>query len=232
MSPSEPSDSGSLAAAREEAIEQLSTAFAHGEIGLDDFEQRVDAAYAATDDERLRSLMHGLEGAAATTALVRVETGETRHRRELVPAPPPGAQIVAARRPADALAVFGNLQRSGTWRLEDGTRAVAVFANVELDLRDVVLAPGITHLACRAVFGNIEITVPPDLAIECVGAGVLGSFSSVHRVPSEGASERAVLRIEGAAVFGNVEVHTLPRGMEPPQGPAREPAHHRLPGGR
>jgi hypothetical protein len=198
-------DDRTMSQAREEAIEQLSSAFAHDEIGMTEFEERVDAAYAATDGAGLEALVQGLE--TGTKALVRVQTGE-------MSAPRPAATATAAASAApNALAVLGNLQRSGAWHLAHGSRAVAVLGNVELDLRDVVLPPGVTELTCRAVFGNIEIMVPPNLAVECVGAGILGSFSSVHRIPSEGEGGRAVLRILGSAVFGNVEVHTRPRGM-------------------
>jgi hypothetical protein len=206
--------------AREEAIERLSSAFAHDEIGLADFEERVDAAYAATDGTGLRAVVQGLESDSA--ALVRVQTAEMSAPR------PVAADMVSAWRSPDALAVLGNLQRSGAWRLEGGSRAVAVLGNIELDLRDVALPPGVTELTCRAVFGNIEITVPPNLAVECVGAGILGSFSSVHRIPAEGEGGRAVLRILGSAVFGNVEVHTLPRGMTD----AQRAAPRRLPAGK
>ena len=213
-----PRDTPNIAEAREEAIERLSSAFAQDEIGLADFEDRVDAAFAASDGAGLRSLVQGLEESPA--ALVRVKTAEMS-----VPRPGETAAVRAARSP-DALAVLGNLQRSGAWRLESGSRAVAVLGNVELDLRDVTLPEGVTEITCRAVFGNIEITVPPNLTVECVGAGILGSFASMHRIPPEGEGGRAVLRILGSAVFGNVEVHTRPRGMsETPQGaPKRLPA--------
>ena len=111
-----------------------------------------------------------------------------------------------------ARAILGNLERRGRFVVEDGMKATAIFGNVELDLRDVVLAPGRTHLEVRAVFGNVELVVPPELSVECEGSGILGSFSSIHRIPPEGSDERAVLVIHGSAVFGNVEIRTLPRG--------------------
>ncbi len=225
MPPHDPPEARTLSEARDETIEQLSSAFAEDEIGLDEFERRVDAAYAATDDARLQSLVRGLEH--GTAPLVRVHTGEMS-----APRPAAGALAKTAPRQANALAVLGSLQRSGPGKLADGTRAVAVFGNVELDLRDVVLEPGVTDLVCRAVFGNIEITVPPDLAVECVGAGVLGSFSSVHRIPPEGGEGRVVLRIVGAAVFGNVEVHTLPRAMSPMKEAQGRGGPKRLPVGK
>ena len=47
--------------------------------------------------------------------------------------------------------------------------------NVEIDQRDVTLGPGVTTLKVHAVLGNVEITVPPSLIVDCEGTGVLGS---------------------------------------------------------
>jgi hypothetical protein len=213
MSPKGPSEHVDMAEARDDAIEQLSVAFAHDAIELEDFERRVDAAFAATEAEDLRSLVQGLPDAPAATALARVSPQEVAVRLS-----PVTATLALYDRSADALAVLGNCERAASGRLVDGARATAVLGNVELDLREAILDPGVTHLLCRAVFGNIEIIVPPNLAVECVGRGILGSFAAVHRVPSEGTSHRAVLRIVGSAVFGNVEVHTRPRGLLSGQG--------------
>jgi hypothetical protein len=57
--------------------------------------------------------------------------------------------------------------------------------------------------------GNVEITVPATLAVECRGTPVFGSFASLARLPAMPAGE-AILRIVGSAVFGNVEVRTRP----------------------
>lgn len=206
-----------LRAQRERVLERLSEGFARDEIGLDDFERRVDGAYGAASVEALAPLIVDLEPALASSLsspiestgvapVVRVATAPVRSAE-----PATSALVMQSERAPRSLALFGNIERAGRYHVQDGSRILAVFGNVELDLRDAVFAPGVTTLWVRAVFGNIELTVPPDLAVECVGASVFGSFASLHRVPPDDTAP-ALLRVIGDAVFGNVEVHTRPRG--------------------
>jgi hypothetical protein len=187
-----------VAEARERVLERLSDAFAQDQLGLEEFETRVDSAYQASTEPGLSALV-----------------------RDLAPLPAPRraeplASTALSSSAPRALAVLGNVERRGRFRLVNGYRATSVLGNIELDLRDVVLPPGVTEIRVRAVLGNIEITVPPQLAVECEGSGILASFASMNRVPAEGGDDAPVLRIVGSAVLGNVEIRTLPRGVVPP----------------
>src|SRR3989337_1259812 len=53
----------------------------------------------------------------------------------------------------------------GPWELPRHFRALAVFGNVELDLRDAVIGLGVSVIEAVAVMGSIEITVPPDITV-------------------------------------------------------------------
>jgi hypothetical protein len=185
-----------LRRARDAALERLSEGFARDELSLDEFERRIDRAYASSAEAELSALVADLP-MAAPSALVNV------------PPAPLGAGARAPARPRLALAVFGSVERRVSGDIAPGATVSAVFGNVELDLRELALPPGVTELHVRAVFGNIELTVPPTIAIECAGTPVFGSFASLDRRPRAGAGE-PVLRIVGNAVFGNVEVKTLP----------------------
>ena len=182
-----------LRSAREAVIARLSDSFARDELSLEELERRVDHAYAALEPSELQALVADLEAAALAPPAA------------LVPVP---AAPLAAPASRLALAVFGSVERSVS-AVVPGARVSAIFGNVELDLRELVLPPGVTQIEVRAVCGNVELTISPTLAVDCVGASVLGSFASVHRVP-RGSPDEPVLRIVGRAVFGNVEVKTLP----------------------
>jgi hypothetical protein len=206
-----------LRTARECVIDHLSDAFAKDEIGLEEFERRIDAAYRCRAPEELARLVADL-GPPTNAALApdpRPALGTELQTGALVPS---GASLSVPTRPTTVRAFLGNVERSGRFTLSDHTRAVAVLGNVELDLRDLVLPNGTTHLHVRSVLGNIEITVPPDLAVECEGEGVLGSFTHVNRVPVDGGHDGPVLRIIGLAVLGSVAVRTRPRGHAPTVG--------------
>src|ERR1051325_8160731 len=131
-----------VAEARERVLERLSDAFAQDQLGLDEFEARVDGAYRASTEPGLSALV--------------------RHLAPL-PAPPRGEPVMtpsAASSAPRVLAVLGNVERRGRLRLQNGYRVTSVLGNIELDLRDAVLPPGVTEIRVRAVLGNVEITVP------------------------------------------------------------------------
>ena len=190
--------------AREQVLEQLSDAFAKDELGLDEFEARVDGAYQATTELGLRALAKDLSTSLApSTELVPATTGQGTQT----------ALAVAGARAPRVLAVLGNVERRGRFHVPNGYRATSVLGNVELDLRDVAFPDGVTQIHVRAVLGNIEIVVPPDLPVACEGSGILASFAELNRMPAEGVAAGPVLRIVGSAVLGNVEIRTLPRGV-------------------
>ena len=197
--------------AREQILEQLSDAFAKDELGLEEFEARVDSAYQASTEQGLRVLVEDLSVAVARTELATAAVA------------PETALAVRRERAPRVLAVLGNVERRGRFQVPSGYRATSVLGNIELDLRDVAFADGVTEIHVRAVLGNIEIIVPPTLPVQCEGSGILASFAELNRLPAEGSGAGPLLRIVGMAVLGNVEIHTLPRGMAGP-GCGRTPA--------
>ena len=71
---------------------------------------------------------------------------------------------------------LSSTEREGRWELPRHFRALAVMGNVELDLRDAIIGIGVSFIEAVGVMGNIEITVPPDVAVESDGDSLLGSF--------------------------------------------------------
>jgi hypothetical protein len=197
-----------LRATRERILERLSAAFVKDELGLESFEARVDDAYRASEIAELEHLVADLEP--------QVSEKPSSAAMVVQPVAVSNERAISKPRPSRIVAILASNERRGRYSLEDGTSAVAVLGNIEIDLRDVVLRPGITRLFVRALLGNVEITVPPTLAVECEGSGILASFSGIRRVPDDQA-ELPVLRIIGTAVLGNVEVHTRPRRSDDPR---------------
>jgi cell wall-active antibiotic response 4TMS protein YvqF len=125
---------------------------------------------------------------------------------------------------------FSATTRRGEWVPPEELRVRACFGAVQLDFRHALFAPGVTTLDTLALFGAVEILVPPDLEVELAASAVLGSVEQrdhgagrvkrfivdqirrVAGVPdrSERApdpdEEPAVLRIEGRAIFGAIIV--------------------------
>ena len=100
-------------------------------------------------------------------------------------------------------------EREGRWPLPRRFRALAVLGNVELDLREADIGLGVSVIEAVAVMGNIEITVPPDVAVESSGDALLGSFvvkyaKGVSAVTATGYKK---VHITGTAYAASVEVH-------------------------
>ena len=106
------------------------------------------------------------------------------------------------------VAVFGGVEKGGTWTPARKVTSLTVFGGAELDFREANLAPGVTELRVNCVFGGVELIVPPWLAVESDAVAIFGGFEEVHRAPSTPDPDRPVLRITGFAVFGGVDVQT------------------------
>jgi hypothetical protein len=103
--------------------------------------------------------------------------------------------------------LFGNVARRGPWVVPARMDVRVTFGNVELDFRDAQFVAGVTEINARVIFGNLEIFVPPQLAVDCEASSVLGSVES-HGSAVIADPDRPLLRVRGQAVMGNIEIHT------------------------
>jgi hypothetical protein len=120
-----------------------------------------------------------------------------------------GEQLVPASRSGSGVVSFlSSTEREGRWQLPRRLRALAVLGNIELDLRAAEIGYGLSVIEAVAVLGNIEITVSPDVAVECDGDSLLGSFVLKYdgRANPAAASRDRMVRITGTAYAGAVTV--------------------------
>jgi hypothetical protein len=126
-------------------------------------------------------------------------------------------------------AVFSATARRGEWLPAEDVRVRAYFGNVTLDLRNALLAPGVTTFECLAFCGAIEFIVPPKLEVELAASAVLGAVeqrdagghlgrfiaSQIRRAIDPGAERRhepadsddpPLIRIEGRAICSAIVV--------------------------
>jgi hypothetical protein len=99
-------------------------------------------------------------------------------------------------------------ERQGSWQLPRRMRALAVLGNIELDLREAEIGFGVSVIEAVSVLGNIEVTVPPDVAVECEGDALLGNFTVQYegRVNTSLANRDRTIRITGNAYLASVTV--------------------------
>src|SRR5687768_16177694 len=120
----------------------------------------------------------------------------------------PAAYPVAPEKERDGVVSFlSSTEREGRWELPRHFRALAVMGNVELDLRDAIIGIGVSFIEVVGVMGNIEITVPPDVAVESDGDSLLGSFVVKYKgTTSAAANGLRTIRITGTAYASSVEI--------------------------
>ncbi len=178
--------------ARERAIAQLTDAFAHGHLEVEEFENRLTLAHRADSVADVERTTHDLAPPATALAVA----------PSVVLAP------VNPREDDRMMAIFGGIERHGAWTLPRRLHASAVFGGLLLDLREVHLPPGVTEIHVVAFMGGAQIVVPPNLSVEVSGTAILGGFAHVERAPTQHDPDRPVLRVHGIAVMGGVAVET------------------------
>lgn len=172
-------------AGRDHAIERLQDHFAKNHLEVAEYERRVELAERATTDAALVALLADLPSLPSDRAIA-VAGG-------------------AGRVTATVSATLGSASRRGRWRVPSLVKVRAVLGSVSLDLSEAELAAGETVLEVSALLGNVVVTVPEGLAVECEGSALLGSFD--HLV--QGAASRRDgrrLRIIGSARLASVDI--------------------------
>ena len=176
---------------REAAIQQCADSFAADLLTIEQFDERVAKLHAAATLPEIEALVADLPASPATsTALVplAVEPSLSPTKKRF-------------------RAWFGSVERSGAWVVPDALAVSAVFGNTVIDFREARFSAQHIVLHTSIVFGNLEIIVPPQLAVEADGSSIFGSIES-HGGGAVADPDRPLLHITGTVVFGNIEITT------------------------
>lgn len=114
----------------------------------------------------------------------------------------PAAQ---AKERGGVLSFFSSQERKGAWDLPRQLRVACCMGSVELDLREARIPEGESVIEVIALFGSVEILMPPGVEVELDGDALAGSFT-FQPDPSLPAREGAPrIRLRGGAYFASVE---------------------------
>jgi predicted membrane protein len=104
-------------------------------------------------------------------------------------------------------AIMGGVHRIVETADFRGANSTAVMGAVELDLRGAKIATSPAMMDVFALWGGIELTVPPEWKVEIQVVPILGGVENKARstTPSPGAPEQ-VLIVRGTALMGGVEI--------------------------
>ncbi|MEV0411097.1 DUF1707 domain-containing protein [Streptomyces sp. NPDC050448] len=194
---------------RERVAERLRDAVAEGRIDMEEFEERLEAAYTSKTYAELEPLTRDLPapgGAPMAVAASAPGPAVTPADRSW-PSRVGGDGLPAAASPA--VAVMSSFQRKGNWTVPARLDAVAFWGGGELDLREANFAEREVVINCVAIMGGIQITVPPGVDVDVRGFGFMGAFDQ-RDTPGPVAPGAPRVVVTGFAFWGGIEVKIKP----------------------
>ncbi|WP_370419434.1 DUF1707 domain-containing protein [Streptomyces sp. QH1-20] len=187
-------------AERERVAEALREAVAEGRLDMEEFEQRLDAAYKARTHGELVPLVRDLPAPGTASAVVPGASS--------APASPADAswpeRIGGPPTSKGAVGVLGAFSRKGRWTVPRVFTAFCFWGGGEIDLRDARFEDREVVIRCFALMGGMQVIAPPDLHVEVSGVGIMGGFGDRGGDVAAPGSPR--VRITGFAVWGGVGV--------------------------
>lgn len=201
MAETAPTNLIALRDGRERAEALISQRFAEGLIDQDQLERRLERVHDAGTMTELEDLIVDLvePGTSASAALVPLSPA----RASVALAHPD--QIEDERR---IVAVFASVEERGRWLPARRTRVIEVFGETELDFREAALGPGPTELRVTCIFAELDIIVPPELAVRVDAQAVIAEIDRNHEVLGTPASpDDPVLVITGLLMFAELDIH-------------------------
>jgi hypothetical protein len=175
---------------RDRVIARLTECYERDLLDIDELDRLLDQAHAATTLDQLDALVAGLEAAATIAIAPHAADDATRlgHKRLTV--------------------VCSHVERTGRWVVPRRLITRAVFGNIVLDLRDASIGAGTTTIELMTTFGNLELIVPPWLAIDVDVDSIGGSVEECHRVTRDPDPAEPLVYVTGAVRFGNLTIST------------------------
>ncbi|EFL32418.1 conserved hypothetical protein [Streptomyces viridochromogenes DSM 40736] len=194
---------------RERVAEILRDALAEGRLDMAEFEERLDATYAARTYGELAPITRDLPAAGVTAPAVSLtkEPATT----EAGGAGWPGRITGGEGSSTWAVAVMSGFQRKGRWTMPRKFTCFAFWGGGEIDLREANFADREVEINAIAIMGGVDVIVPPGVEVVVRGIGVMGGFDHQEEgVPGEPGAPRVI--ITGFAFWGGVGVQRkLPR---------------------
>jgi hypothetical protein len=192
---------------RHQVIDRLSECYARDILEVDELERRLDLAHAARTVAELDALVADL-APVQTTALA--------------PAAPIAVDDPHRAETKRLRVIMSHVGRASRWTVPRTLDLRVFWGNAELDFREASLAPGITTINVGVLMGNVEIILPPHLAVDVDVSSFMGNVEERHRVPPDRDPSRPLLRISGTVRLGNLELSTRLPGETPRDAHRRE----------
>jgi len=170
---------------RERAVVALREHAAEGRLTLEEFTERMAAAYRATTQSELEELGRDLPAVAA------------------------GAPVSRRSPTRFVLSVFGSVARGGRIRVRDRVVCVMAFGNIDLDLRQATLEGDAITVVALGGFGAIDVYVPEGVEVDLHGFALFGHKEENGNDPPPRAGTPLV-RVYAFSLFAGIDVWRVP----------------------
>jgi len=205
-------DPGKLRASdadREAVAKVLQTAMAEGRLTVGELQERLDTVYASKTLSELEPVTWDLPGHADLVPRVPTTPQRVVPGPVAVPASSP-AKVGGTPSSSVAIGVMSGATRSGPWVVPTQFTALALMGGVDIDLTAANFAEREVTITAVALMGGIDIVVPDDVTVIVSGIGFMGAFEDNAHV--RGVPGGPVVRINGLAIMGGVDVHRPKKG--------------------
>jgi hypothetical protein len=168
---------------REDTVAVLREHAVDGRLTLEEFTDRMSAAYVARTSDELGELVRDLPARA-------------------VPA--------SRRRPTSfVLSLFGSSEREGRIRIGSRVTCVTLFGNVDLDLRQATLEQDVVTIVALGAFGAIDVYVPEGVEVDLHGLALFGHKRARGTdVPPHPGTP--LVRVLAVSLFAGIDVWRVP----------------------
>jgi hypothetical protein len=169
---------------RERAVVLLREHAAEGRLTLEEFTDRMSAAYLARTTDELEELARDLPSAHAPA--------------------------VSRRRPTRWLfSVLGSSEREGRIRVRRRVGCLMAFGNIDLDLRQATLEGDVITIVALGMFGAIDVYVPEGVEVDLRGFALGGHKRARGKDPPPQPGTPLV-RVFAVSIFAGIDVWRVP----------------------
>jgi len=196
---------------RQEALDTITSAFAHGHITMEDYEAKA---------EKIQKAQLPVEIEEQTLELPRPELPRETPRRSSprpslrrpAPAPAPAEDLFVEERhgsPDFSLCVMGERKLAGDWLNSDQATSFTLMGSTTLDLRNTALPPGRLKIDAIAIMGEIRILVPRGLPVRMSAFPFMGEANVHASVEQRVDRNQPWVDVSGVAFMGSIIVKAV-----------------------
>jgi hypothetical protein len=169
---------------REHTVALLRDHVAEGRLTLEEFTDRMSAAWLARTKDELEELALDLQSGH-----------------------PPS---VSRRRPTRfLLSIFGSTTREGRLRVPRRIGCLTVFGNIDLDLRQATLEGDVITIVALGAFGAIDVYVPEGVEVDLHGLA-LGGHKRARGNDPPPRPGTPLVRVFAVSLFAGIDVWRVP----------------------